>query len=328
MERVVVFEKISDVLDHIVKTAVSLTQADAASMRLFNFNTGVLELKAGTGLSPAFMEQPSLMLGEGVVGKVVEKCKLYKSSNIREDPDCCNKDLKAQEGINAILSVPIKNKEKAIGSLSVYRRSQQAFTDGDVMLMSIFAAQAVEAIEKTNQLEQLKRQATFDSLTGIYNRRFLLNRIEEEIKRATRHVHQLSIIFIDIDDFKKFNDTHGHLLGDKFLKDFCLVIKEELRGNDFFGRIGGEEFIIVAPETDKQGAVTLAIKLLDRAGKSEFLGKEGIVAGVSFSAGVSSYPGDGQGSLELIKAADEAMYQVKMNGKNGVLAACPNILNI
>ncbi len=321
MERVVVFEGIDDVLGHLVKTAASLTQADAASMRLFDIKTGVLEIKAGVGLSSTFMEQPPLALGEGIVGKVVENCEAYRCSNVREDQDCCNKDLTAKEGINAILSVPIKNRDKAIGSLSVYRRSHQEFSDAEMLLMSIFAAQAVEAVDKTNQLEQLKIQATHDSLTGIYNRRFLLARIEEELKRAKRHNQHLSITFIDIDDFKKFNDSHGHLLGDKLLKDFASIIKSELRQNDFIGRIGGEEFIIVTPETDKNGAVTISRKLLDRINQYEFMGKLGKFLGISFSAGISTFPDDGQVADELIRIADETMYQVKISGKNNVQVA-------
>ncbi len=321
MERVVVFEGIDDVLSHIVKTAATLTQADAASMRLFNINKGVLELKAGVGLSDEFMTQSPLALGEGIIGKVVEKCQTYKCSNVREDPDCCNKDLTDHEGINAILSVPLKNRDKAIGSLSVYRRSNQEFTDSEMLLMSIFAAQAVEAVEKTHQLEQLKRQATHDYLTGIYNRRFLMSPFEEELKRAKRYEHPLSIIFIDLDDFKKFNDTHGHLLGDKLLKDTCSLIKNELRQNDFFGRIGGEEFIVVVPETDKKGALSLARKLLKLIDRHEYHGKQQTVTGVSFSAGISSFPEDGQVSQDLIRIADETMYNVKVDGKNDVRCA-------
>lgn len=321
MERVLVFEGIDDVLSHIVKTAASLTQADAASMRLFNIKNGFLEVKAGVGLSPAFMAQPHLALGEGIIGKVVETSTAYKCSNVRMDPDCCNKDLAAQEGINAILSVPLKNREKAIGSLSVYRRSQQEFTDAELLLMSIFAAQAVEAVEKTEQVEQLQRQASYDSLTGIYNRRFILARIDEELKRAQRHQRHLSIAFIDLDDFKKFNDSHGHLLGDKLLKDFCLLMMEELRQNDFLGRVGGEEFILVTPETDKKGAMTISRKLLDRIQNHEFLGKHGGVSGLSFSAGIASFPDNGQLAEDLIRLADETMYQVKIQGKNNVQAA-------
>lgn len=321
MERVVVFEGIDEVLGHIVKTAASLTQADAASMRLFNIKSGFLEVKAGVGLSSAFMNQEPLALGEGIIGKVVTTGKAYKCSNVREDPDCCNKDLAALEGINAMLSVPLKNREKAIGSLSVYRRSHLEFSDAELLLMSIFAAQSVEAVEKTEQLEHLKRDATYDSLTGIYNRRFLLARIEEELKRAQRHRRDLGITFIDLDDFKKFNDRHGHLLGDKLLKDINVLFKEELRKNDFLGRIGGEEFIIVTPETDKNGALTLSRKLLERVRHHEFMGKEGPVAGLSFSAGISSFPEDGRTAEELIRVADETMYQVKINGKNGVQAA-------
>lgn len=321
MERVVVFEGIKDVLGHIVKTAASLTQADAASMRLFDINSGLLKITAGVGLSETFLAQPPLALGEGIIGKVVANNKSFLSSNVLENPDCCNKDLADQEGINALLSVPLKNQEKAIGALSVYRRSSQDFSDSELLLMSIFAAQAVEAVEKTEQLECLKKQASYDSLTGIYNRRFLLLRMEEELKRAQRHKLNFSIAFIDLDNFKKFNDSHGHLLGDKLLKDIISTIRQGLRKNDFIGRVGGEEFIIVTPETGKDGAITLSQKMLERVQQQEFMGRDGFVSGLSFSGGVSSYPEDGQMAEDLIRIADETMYQVKKRGKNGIQAA-------
>ena len=120
---------------------------------------------------------------------------------------------------------------------------------------------------------------------------------------------------------KILNDTHGHLLGDKLLKDFCTLIKNGLRQNDFFGRIGGEEFIVVTPETGKNGAVTLTRKLLDSVHNFQFHGKMQTVTGVSFSAGISTYPDDGKEAQELIRIADDTMYRVKVQGKKDVLGA-------
>ncbi|MBE9504594.1 MAG: GGDEF domain-containing protein [Proteobacteria bacterium] len=319
MERIIVFDGIDDVLQHVVKTASSLTASDAATIRLFNLQTGKLDIKAGIGLSSDFLAQPPLELGEGIIGKVVQDCKEFISTDVTKESHCSQKDLAQVEGINSILSVPLKNKEKAIGSLSIYRKSSKAFTDSELLLMSIFAAQAVEAVEKTNQLESLKKQAIFDQLTDVYNRHYVIKRLDEEIKRANRFNHPITITFIDIDDFKKFNDKHGHLLGDKLLKDFTQLIRKGLRKNDLLGRYGGEEFLLVTPETDKEGAQAIANKLLALTKKYSFLGCDGDVTGVSFSAGISCYPEDGTTSEELIDIADKAMYEAKKRGKKSVV---------
>lgn len=318
MERIIVFEGIDDVLQHIVQTAASLTRADAATLRLFNIETGELDIKAGVGVSDNFLAQPGLKLGEGIIGKVVQNGENFITADISKESRCTQKDLARMENIKSVLSIPLKDKESAIGSLTIYRKNGSSFEENELLLLSIFGAQAVEAVEKTNQLESLRRQAIYDYLTDMYNKKYLLQRIESEIKRADRHGHDLSIIFIDLDDFKDFNDNHGHLLGDKLLKDFSHLVKDKLRKNDVVGRFGGEEFIIVASETNKKGAMSLATKLLNSMSKVGFLGCNGPVKGITFSAGVSSYPEDGNTLPEIIQKADEAMYIAKSKGKNRV----------
>lgn len=315
MERIIVFEGIEDVLQHIVQTAASLTRSDAATLRLFNIKTGELDIKAGVGVSESFLGQPGLKLGEGIIGKVVQSGESFITDDILKESRCSQKDLALMEGIKSVLSIPLRDKESAIGCITIYRKNGSPFMENELLLLSIFGAQAVEAVEKTNQLESLQRQAIYDYLTDMYNKKYLLQRIESEIKRADRHNHAVSIIFIDIDNFKKFNDEHGHLLGDKLLKDFSTLIQDELRKNDIVGRFGGEEFIIVASETDKKGAVSLARKLLELMKKASFLGSEGLLKGITFSAGISSYPEDGNTSTEIIQKADEAMYIAKSDGK-------------
>lgn len=316
MERVIVFDGIDEVLEHIVKSAVSLARAEAATLRVFNVATGKLEIKAGFGLSNRFLNQPPLRLGEGIVGRVVLNGESFKTTDVSVEASCVYKELAELEGIKALLSVPLKTSSKTIGCLTAYRKTDEAYTDTDLLLLNIFAAQSVEAVEKTKLLEDLKNQASFDQLTNIYNKLFLIKRLEEEIKRASRHNLILSVIFIDIDDFKGFNDTHGHLLGDKLLADFVSLLKTLLRKNDIIGRYGGEEFIIATPETDKRKALTLTNKLLNAVNHFKFLGRKGNVTGISFSAGIASFPEDGKTVLEILNRADQAMYMAKRGRKN------------
>lgn len=318
MERIVVFDGINEVLEHIVKNAVSLTRAEAGTLRIFDIETGKIVIKASFGLSKGFLSQAPLKIGEGIVGRVVKDGEPFISPNIHDVKHCVHKELARKEGINSILSMPLKTSHKTIGCITVYRKTKDRFTDAEFLLLNIFATQSTEAIEKLRLLEDLKRQASFDSLLNIYNRNFLLTRLEEELMRASRHELVFCAIFLDIDDFKMFNDAHGHLLGDKLLVDLTKIIKRKLRKNDIIGRYGGEELIIIAPETDKKGGKALVEKILKLVTNHKFASSYGNIKGISFSAGISSFPEDGKTSKELIEKADKAMYKAKKEGKNKV----------
>jgi diguanylate cyclase (GGDEF)-like protein len=318
-ERIVVFDGLEDVFEHIVRTAVTLTQAEAATIRVFDFKTGKLQIIKGYGLSKGFLSQPAIRIGEGITGNVVLTGKPYLTEDVTKEPICVHKEMAKLEGIRALMSVPLKTKDNGIGCITVYRKTKKPFAEHDLLLLGIFAAQATEVLEKTKLVEELRSQATYDSLTGIYNKGAFLKELDLELKLALRHVFETSIIFIDIDNFKDFNDTHGHLLGDKLLCDFIQILKHHCRRTDILGRFGGEEFIVIAPHTDKNKALKFAEKLRLAASKHKFTGRTGDVY-ITFSAGIASFPADAIDVAELIKKADEAMYCSKKAGKNRVTA--------
>ncbi len=319
MERMIIFDSIEDVLHHIIKNAVSIVRADAATLRVFDISTGRLEPRACFGLSIPVKELPPLSLGEGIAGRVVLTGEPFMSTDIGKVSFCSSTELVELEGLRSVLSVPLKTREYPVGCITTFRKSEEAFTDTDLLLLNIFATKAVDAIENTKLVNDLKRQVTFDHLTNIYNRSFLLKRIEEEIQRASRYNLEFSLVFIDIDDFKRFNDANGHLLGDKLLADFSSLLRSQMRKNDIIGRYGGEEFIIVCPQSNKQGTLIMTNRLIGMVNQFNFMGKNDYITGVGFSAGISAYPEDGKTVEEIIGKADEAMYIAKKQGKNKVI---------
>ncbi|NQY20154.1 MAG: GGDEF domain-containing protein [Campylobacteraceae bacterium] len=169
-------------------------------------------------------------------------------------------------------------------------------------------------IKKRKKAEKkLEDNANKDPLTNIYNRRKLSRIFEIEKLRASRYKHDLSLIFIDIDNFKVVNDTYGHDLGDKVLIKFSEILKKNIRKTDYLSRWGGEEFIILLTETNASHAALLAEKLKDIIAESPFSHKKRITA----SFGVSQYLYDDQ-EKDVFKRADNAMYYVKEHGKNAV----------
>lgn len=165
--------------------------------------------------------------------------------------------------------------------------------------------------------EQLEKLASFDSLTGLYNRQAVLGRLREAINRARRYKENLSLIMLDIDHFKKVNDQYGHLVGDDVLEKLSTLIRDNIRNTDIAGRYGGEEFIIVLAQTDLYAARIVAErirKIVETARMKDFSGN---VFGITVSEGVSGWePGDDIHSL--ISRADEALYKAKENGRNRV----------
>ncbi len=164
--------------------------------------------------------------------------------------------------------------------------------------------------------ERTARSAVTDTLTGLYNHGFFLQALQREVQRARRHDLLLSLVMVDLDDFKSINDTRGHLEGDRVLIKAAALINESLREIDIAARYGGEEFAIILPETSRMGAMVVADRIRRRVGADFARKRNGPV--VTLSGGVAGYPEDAGTGEELIRRADEALYRSKADGKNRV----------
>ena len=175
--------------------------------------------------------------------------------------------------------------------------------------------------------EKISQAAMVDGHTGLYNATFIRRALALEVDRMQRKLEageggELSVAFFDLDDFKPFNDTYGHLAGDLALMQFASILKTSCRKTDIAGRYGGEEFLLVLPDTAKRNAIRVAERVRSLMERAEIVVDMGeIMAKVTVSAGVATYPEDGDTSEDLIDAADRALYRAKQKGKNRVEGA-------
>ena len=180
--------------------------------------------------------------------------------------------------------------------------------------------------EKNEELESKNRilaeQASYDGLTQLYNHRHFQEALAMEVSRSLRHGRAFSLVFMDIDLFKNYNDTHGHLKGDDLLRAIGEILKDNLRESDMAARYGGDEFVLLLPETDKEAGRLVAERVRETIESHPFYGRDAMPGGkVTVSVGVASFPDDGSDPVTLVQSADTALYESKHCGKNVVKVA-------
>jgi diguanylate cyclase (GGDEF)-like protein len=222
------------------------------------------------------------------------------------------------EGTRSEMCLPLISLGEILGVIALESARLNAFNAADAQPLESVADICAAAIQNARYFERTKHLAYVDGLTGIYNRRHFEGKIGEELERAQRYGNELSVIMIDVDNFKKLNDEFGHLLGDEALRQVSAIFAQNVRKSDFACRYGGEEFVILAPQTSNQQAQVMAEKL--RKGVEGFA-FPGVPRKVTITAGISSYPIHGKTRDELVKAADDALYQAKQAGRNRVQLA-------
>ncbi len=196
----------------------------------------------------------------------------------------------------------------------------------DNIVLQAIASELAVAVENSQLYKLTRRLAITDELTSLNNYRYLQQRLDEELERARRYDKNLSLVMIDVDEFKGLNDAHGHLTGDAALAEFGSLLQGSVREVDVVARYGGEEFAIVLPETDASGAFVVAEKIRETVARHRFRNAsgEGVVR-MTVSLGVASYPRHATDKDGLLRQADEALYQAKTTGKDRVRVAKPPV---
>ncbi len=240
-------------------------------------------------------------------------------TDFRFDMDKMEVEHKRQ--LRSLISTPLIVGEKTLGILRLDSAVTHQFTTDDLRFLRTIADLTSIAIENAQLYERLQTMAIKDSLTGLYLRRHMLERLAEEISREMRRGRELSFLMIDLDHFKKYNDTFGHMAGDIVLKTLAQILEENFREpGELACRYGGEEFCVVLPDCPKSKALTIANDLRKNIEAREIVLRRQKTS-VTVSIGVAAFPQDAQTRDDLIFKADEALYQAKESGRNKVCAA-------
>jgi diguanylate cyclase (GGDEF)-like protein/PAS domain S-box-containing protein len=306
---------LGELLDSVLDTVLMVMGVEVGGIFLLDKKTNKLLLRAHRGMSPEFARRVQVVsIGDGFIGQVAKSGKPIWAEDISAD----SKPLwmrKMGDGIQSFAAVPIMAKEKILAVMGVGSRKYRKSPDWEMLMLDTIANQIGMAIENAQLYEHALELAFTDGLTGLYNRRYIMDQIERELIRAQRSKVPLSLIMVDLDGLKAINDRFGHHEGDGFLKEVAGIVKVNTRASDVAVRWGGDEFMLLAPGTDSRSASKIAERIRAQVERHK-IQLEGDEVGITISAGIVSYPTHASAVEELLKKADEAMYNAKRGGKN------------
>ena len=313
---------LQEVLSLIMGKISELLKPSNWSLLLIDDKKKELQLQIAIGKDSSKVTDFRIRIGEGLAGWVAQFGESVIVPDVTQDPRFSPEiDGAIYSNVRSIACVPLKSKERTLGVIQLVNCFEDAFPNEDLSILKSLADYAAIAIENAMYVKRIQELTITDDCTNLYNSRYFNYMVDAELSRSKRYNYEFAVIFFDLDRFKAVNDTHGHLCGSRLLREIGDLAKQNLRDIDTAYRYGGDEFIILLPQTSKDAAILVAKRLCALLNRTSIQIEASISVTVTASFGVASFPMDATSKVELVQLADQAMYRVKNATRNGVEAS-------
>jgi len=321
--------QLDQVLSTIMEKIDQFLRPDNWSLLLLDESKQELYFELAIGKASQSLKDVRIKMGQGIAGWVAQHGEAVVVPDVSKDTRFFGKvDEKTKMETQSIVAVPVKFRDTCLGVIELINcYGKEGFQERDLKLLEALADFAAIALENARHVKRIHELTITDDCTSLYNARHMTFILDTEIYRSKRYNYEFSLVFIDLDHFKQVNDTHGHLVGSRLLGEIGEALKTHCRLIDFAFRYGGDEFVILLPQTLKDNALNVARRLHRLVRDTVWLEKEGLNIHVTASIGVAAYPQDSRTKEGVMHLADEAMYLVKNTNRDSVAAANMGILS-
>src|SRR5215470_4982736 len=310
---------LDSILQTIMEKMAEYFRPDTWSLLMVDEEREELYFAIAVGDAADALKNVRLKVGEGIAGWVAKHGERLIVPDVQTDPRFAKRiDDMTKWETRSIICVPLRSKHRVLGVIQLVNVNMSGFKDEEVFFLQALCDYAAIAIENARSVEKIQELTITDDVTGLFNARHLYKTLEAEVYRSARFNYEFTVLFIDLDHFKQVNDTHGHLVGSKLLAEIGYLIKAQLRLIDYAFRYGGDEFVILLPQTGKDQALVVARRLRDTLRTALFCQEEGLNLNVRASIGLATYPHDAKSPHDVIRQADEMMYLVKNTTRDNI----------
>ncbi len=308
------------VLQTVMAKVSELLEPDSWSLLLLDEKREELHFEIAIGQGAEGLRDARVKVGEGLAGWCARSGENVLVADARSDPRF-DPRFDALTGIEtrSIVCVPVVGRDGVLGVIELVNfATRPSFAAEDLPNLRYLADYAAIALDNARYVARIHELTITDETTSLFNARHLAFVLDAEIYRAGRYGQPLSVVFFDLDRFKEVNDAHGHEAGSLLLARVGQLLRRQLRVIDAAFRYGGDEFVLLLPQTAKAEAAAVAARLREVLNRTLFLADEGLGVTVTASFGIASYPEDGKSRPELLASADAAMYRVKQGARDGI----------
>jgi diguanylate cyclase (GGDEF)-like protein len=319
-------------LDQVLRTIMEkideFLRPDNWSLLLLDEAKQELYFELAVGTASTALKDVRVKMGQGIAGWVAAHGETVVVPDTSKDTRFFSQvDEKTKTETQSIVAVPVKFRDTCLGVIELINCiGPEGFDSRDLKLLEALSDFAAIALENARHVKRIHELTITDDCTTLYNARHMSFILETEIYRSQRYAYEFSLIFIDLDHFKQVNDTQGHLVGSRLLADIGNAMKQHCRLIDFAFRYGGDEFVLLLPQTSKENATNVARRLHRLIREATWLSEDGLNIKLTASMGVASYPVDSRTKEGLLHLADEAMYLAKNTNRDSVAVANIGIL--